>query len=133
MAQDGARTRGLFPHLTPDQLADPIRMHGIMREIASSGGRPEAAEDPRTLIRWFGLIRRSLRVAKNPAGCFRSLWRSRRWSWISQEDEDGARRDIAAALYGQEIKRRGQRDPIAEVHGEYDQREPSPPSSAPPS
>jgi hypothetical protein len=30
----------------------------------------------------------------------------KRWDWISQEDEDGARRDVAAFLHGIDRRRR---------------------------
>lgn len=110
-----------FPaNLTPRELADPIRMHGILQDVAKAAGRPGLADNPVVQVRWHGLIRRALRVARNPAGCFRSLWRGSRWGWISQADEDQARADIAKALYGQRINRKRHRDPVDDVLGAYD-------------
>lgn len=115
------RPPSVFPaNLTPQDLRDPIRMHGILQDVAKAAGRPGLADNPVVQVRWHGLIRRALRVARNPAGCFRQLWRGARWGWISQADEDGARSDIARARYGDELKRHRKRDAVEEVLGGYD-------------
>jgi len=100
---------GSLPHLTPAMLADPSRLGTMLGSFLRSYGPHQAAareRDPRTLLRWFGLARRALRVGRQPGALFRSLLAGKRWDWISQEDEDGARRDVAEFLHGRDTARR---------------------------
>lgn len=95
-------------------LSDPSLMFSVL--VALIGPR---ASDPCTLLRWFGCARRAMRVGRKPGALFRSLWSGKRWAWISQADEDGARADTALVLHGRGPRKRA-RDPVAEAKGEYD-------------
>jgi hypothetical protein len=100
---------GSLPSLERTDLRDPSRMGtllGAFLRATKPDRAPAGARDPRTLLRWFGLARRALRVGTNPGALFRSLLAGKRYDWISQDDEEGARADVAAFLHGADRRRR---------------------------
>lgn len=85
-----------IPHLTPAQLRDPVFMHATLAQAL-----PEMAYEPLVLSRWLGCSQRASRTGKSPGALFRWLWTERKWSWLSDDDEDRAQRDTKRLLYGQ--------------------------------
>jgi len=88
-----SRTRSAIPSLTRAQIACPITMHRVLVNAIATvcPHKAAAAWDKRTLLNWFGCAARALRVGKNPPGLFRSLWRGKKWGWISTADDERAR------------------------------------------
>lgn len=118
----GPRIRNL-PSLTPMDLRDAHRMREVLGGVLGAykaPGQAERADDPRTLLRWFGWAHKALRTARSPGAMFRWL-ASTGSEQIAQIDEERARESLALVLHGQRTRRAPQRDAAAEANGEYDE------------
>lgn len=117
-----ARIRNL-PNLTPMDLKDAHRMREVLGGVLGAykaPGQAARADDPRTLLRWFGWAHKALRTAKSPGAMFR--WLAANGSdQITHADEERARESLALVLHGHQTRRAPERDAAAEANGEYDE------------
>lgn len=112
-----------LPNLTPMDLGDAHRMHQVLAGVLGAykaPGQADRANDPHTLLNWFGSARRALRIARSPGAAFRWMIANNKAGWITQADEDAARADVAKVLHGRQTRPRPERDAVAEALGEYD-------------
>jgi hypothetical protein len=91
--QAGRRPRGLG-HVDDRDLRELPRLRGLFDRAVAGG---YVTDSERDRLQFVAAAEHALRVAYKPAALFASMVRQGRWLFISQADEDAARRRIAQA------------------------------------
>lgn len=108
---DTAGVRPSLKRVTAEDLKDPKRL-AALREQAIGEGLISGSEHDR--LQFFAAAERARSVgSKNPPGLFVRIVRSGLWRFLSQDDEDAARRKIRTLLYPE-----GRPDPNGQ-HGPF--------------